>query len=67
MAIQPIRSQVSKLTQLLTMTTTHKFPLQADNLRVLEGEMEGRRVQSEYLTGERAAIQKHEDNLRYEL
>ena len=26
---QPIRSQVSKLTQLLTMTQTHKFPLQA--------------------------------------
>ena len=26
---QPIRSQVSKLTQLLTMTTTHKFPPQA--------------------------------------
>ena len=25
---QPVRSQVSKLTQLLTMTTTHKFPLQ---------------------------------------
>ena len=25
---QPIRSQASKLTQLLTMTTTHKFPLQ---------------------------------------
>ena len=24
----PIRSQVSKLTQLLTMTTTNKFPLQ---------------------------------------
>ena len=26
---QPIRSQVSKLTQLLTMTTTHKFPTQS--------------------------------------
>ena len=25
---QPIRSQNSKLTQLLTMTATHKFPLQ---------------------------------------
>ena len=25
---QPFRSQVSKLTQLLTMTTTHKFPPQ---------------------------------------
>ena len=25
---QPIRSQVSKLTQLLTLTTTHKFPPQ---------------------------------------
>ena len=25
---QPIRSQISKLTQLLTMTTTEKFPLQ---------------------------------------
>ena len=25
---QPIRSQVSKLTQLLTMATTHKFPYQ---------------------------------------
>ena len=25
---QPIRSQISKLTQLLTVTTTHKFPLQ---------------------------------------
>ena len=27
---QPIRSQVSKLTQLLTMTQTHKFPPQLD-------------------------------------
>ena len=26
---QPIRGQVSKLTQFLRMTTTHKFPLQA--------------------------------------
>ena len=25
---QPIRSQVTKLTQLLTVTTTHKFPVQ---------------------------------------
>ena len=30
---QPIRSQVSKLAQLLTMTTTHKFP----PLPVLQG------------------------------
>ena len=28
---QPIRSQVGKLTQLLTMTTTHKFPPQSDD------------------------------------
>ena len=27
---QQIRSQVSKLTQFLTMTTTHKFPSQID-------------------------------------
>ena len=27
---QPIESQVSKLTQLLTMTTSHKFPAQVD-------------------------------------
>ena len=29
---QPIRSQVSKLTLLLTMITTNKFPLKADNI-----------------------------------
>ena len=29
---QNIRSQVSKLTQLLTMTTTHKFPTQINNI-----------------------------------
>ena len=29
---QPIRSQVWKLTQLLTMTTTQKFPLQAKHM-----------------------------------
>ena len=37
---QPIRSQVRKLTQLLTMTQTHKFSLQIMNgtLEVIGGE-----------------------------
>ena len=29
---QPISSQISKLTQFLTMTTTHKFPLQVSEV-----------------------------------
>ena len=37
MSKQPIRGQASKLTQLLTMTTTHKFPLQ----EVVKEEEEG--------------------------
>ena len=29
---EPIRSQVSKLTKLLTMTKTHKFPFQVNDI-----------------------------------
>ena len=36
MSEQPIRSQVSKLTKLLTMTATKKFPLQGDYLIICD-------------------------------
>ena len=61
---QQIRSQVNKLTQLLTMTTTQKFPLQVRqaaediyNLMIKDGEESLRRkaeVDSEEPEGKKA-------------
>ena len=36
-----------------------------DNLMILEGSFEGRRAEAAYTKGERAVVQRYQDNLKY--